>query len=108
MIRANKIFRKQLLDLVKDKLNTQVTIISCSTVKTETEENFRKHSEDMEYWLNCNQIATELFNNMNKFDNKFRDIDCYIPHPDYETRFKNETDEDKTHRIMREIGLIKE
>jgi hypothetical protein len=42
---------------------------------------------------------------MSNRENKYIDIPVYVHNPKYEMYYKNETDEQMTERLKREIGL---
>jgi len=103
MVQANKILRNEIEALTATHPNLQSVIISASTVRTSTEESFRQHSPDKEYWAPCPMIAEKLVDAMNTHANIYEDIDVYVPHPDYHVRFQNENDKAMTERLIKEI-----
>lgn len=105
MVRTNLLFRKELQNIVDQQWNVQVGVISASTIATDTEVHFRSHSEDKAYWLTGEQVAQSLIAVLEKVDSGFVDADLFIHHPDRETKFNHETDEQMTLRIKKEIWL---
>jgi hypothetical protein len=52
-------------------------------------------------------IAENLIPEMQIHKNKYIDIPVYVHNPKYFTYYKDETDEQMTERLKREIGLVK-
>ncbi|GHV22918.1 hypothetical protein FACS189428_5680 [Clostridia bacterium] len=60
MVKTNNMLREELKDLVITNKNMQGVCISASTVRTETEDNFRTYCTDKEYWVSANKVADTL------------------------------------------------
>lgn len=106
MVKSNKIIREEIEWLARWNIKIQSVCISASTVRTETEENFRKFCTEKEYWVSWETVAHVLVSEMKEHDNVYKDIDLYIPHPQYNEYYKDETDNQMTERLKKEIGLI--
>ena len=102
MVKSNWILRDEIDLLAKTNKNIQSVCISSSTVKTKSEEDFRKHSFDKEYRATGDMIADVLEFETREFTNQYKDIDVFVPHPDF-IKFLQETDEDLTKRQLFEI-----
>jgi hypothetical protein len=103
MVKANNILRDSIEQLVFTNKNIHGVVVSASTVKTKTEENFRKYCEDKEFRVPAELIATTLHSIMHQRENKYIDIPVYVHHPRYEEYYKNETDEEMTERLKQEV-----
>lgn len=106
MIKSNCILRDEIDLLAKTNKNIQSVCISSSTVKTKSEEDFRKHSLDKEYRATGDMIADVLEFETREFTNQYKDIDVFVPHPDF-IKFLQETDEDLIKRQLFEITSIR-
>jgi hypothetical protein len=60
MVKTNWMLRKKLMKLVKSNNNNHAVVISASTVKTDTEKEFRKFCKDQKYRVSGEQVATAL------------------------------------------------
>lgn len=106
MVKTNKILREEINSLSNWNKNIQSVCISASTVRTETEQNFRKNCPDKDYWVSGQTVADSLVLAMNQHKNSYRDIPVYVFNPNYDEIYKNETDEHVTQRIMWDIWLL--
>lgn len=102
MVKSNWILRDEIDLLAKTNKNIQSVCISSSTVKTQAEDEFRKYSLDKEYRVSGEMIADALEFETRDFANQYKDIDVFVPHPDF-IKFLKETDEDLTKRQLFEI-----
>ena len=106
LVKTNLMLRNDLEKLVIDNNNIQGVCISAATVRTETEDNFRKYCNEKDYRVSPESVAQALVNAMQTHKNEYEDIPLYMYNPRYHSYYKNETDEQMTERFKREIGLI--
>ena len=107
MIKSNRILRNELDLLSKEYENVQSVCVSAATIKTETEQNIRKHSLDQEYWVTPDTIASVLVEETEHHRNEYKDIDVFVHHP-RRADFVKETDEDLTKRQIFDITGMRE
>lgn len=107
MVRTNWMVRDELQQIIKGNEHIHAVVVSASTVATDTEVHFRPYSDDKEYRVTGEQVAKSLIDNIAVHKNPYEDHDLFIVHPDWENKFKNETDDQMTVRLMKEIWLIK-
>jgi hypothetical protein len=106
MIESNWILRNEISSLVQNNKNIHSICVSAATVKTETEDKFRKYSLDKNYWVSGEMVADTLKRLMENFINTSIDEDVFVPHPDRD-KLSNETDEQLTKRQLFDITNIK-
>jgi len=106
MVRTNLLVREELQSIVHNNSNIHVSVVSASTVATETEVHFRPYSEDKDYRVTVDQVAKALIDTLEVHTNIYEDNDLFIVHPEREHKFKDETDEQMTARLMKEIGVL--
>ena len=107
MVESNWIFRNELSSLVQKYENIHSVIMSAATVKTDTEDQFRKYSLDKEYWVSAENVAHELVKYISNHKNSLIDEDVFVHHPRYEEYYKNETDEKLNKRQLFDITNIR-
>jgi hypothetical protein len=103
MVRTNLLVREELRKIVDKNKQVHVSLISASTVATETEVHFRPYSDDKDYRVTGEQVAKALIDTLAVHQNVYKDHDLFISHPEREHKFKNETNEQMTIRLMKEI-----
>lgn len=106
MVRTNLKVRDELQNIVTTHKNVHAVVVSASTVATDTEVHFRPYSNDKEYRVTGEQVAKALIDTLSVHKNVYEDHDLFIAHPDWEHKFKDETDEQMTARLMKEIWLL--
>ena len=60
MVQSNWILRNEISALAQEYENIHSVCISAATVKTETEDQFRKYSLDKDYWVSGEKVADVL------------------------------------------------
>jgi hypothetical protein len=105
MVESNRILRNEISTLVQNNKNIGAFCISAATVKTETEDQFRKYSLDKDYWVSGEKVADELCELMKNFSNESIDKDVFVPHPEWD-KLSIETDEQLTQRQLFDITNI--
>lgn len=106
MVESNWILRNELSSLVQNNTNIHSVCISAATVKTDTEDKFRKYSLDKNYWVSGEMVADALKDLMENFKNTSIDEDVFVHHPERD-KLSNETDEQLTKRQLFDITNIK-
>lgn len=105
MVESNLILRNEISYLVQNNKNIHFACVSAATVKTDTEDQFRKYSLDKDYWVSWEMIADTLQRLMKNFVNTSVDEDVFVSHPEWD-RISKETDEQITKRQLFDITKI--
>ena len=105
MIKVNRLVRELLGWLLNKYNNISSRIISIWTMATESELK-KRINWDKDYWIKPEAVSSALLDDMN--DDKLwkqSDRSLFVPHPEYETYFKNETQEQVVERFKYEYWL---
>lgn len=106
MVRANKILRNYVQQVCNIDKSHMGNCCSVGTLATESELKSRPYWEH-QYWLKEEVVVHSILDrNVAFIPWKYDDENRYEPNPQYETYYKEETDEQMSERFKREIGLI--
>lgn len=105
MVESNWLLRNEISSLVQKYENIQSVCISAATVRTDTEDSFRKYSLDKPYWVSGEMIADNLELETREFRNNYKDIDLFVHHPEWD-KLSRETDEELIKRQLFDITNV--